>query len=674
MYNAIVQRRANRRESPNMNERHTDILRILYKNRSFITYGELAEMLDVSVGTVRNDIALLKEELVKANAGEIEARPHIGIRLISTEESLKKLKNNGRDDREIVFFIIRSLFKYGSLTAQRLQEKYYLGRTELEKILERTSDWFSEYHIVFQRRRGKGISIQSSEFNYRLALMNFCTQYTDMYSALINERSTPYTLISDRDYTAACAALDGFDAAPVVKAITDTENANGFKLDYMSSMRLLILISLSIVRSKRGYEAEIPNVISSPTDGTSDKMIADEITDRITASTGVGFSNREKSFIEFVISVSEIHEFESDRTRHQIEVLNTELCRFSVKLVNLISDIADVDLRDDKFFVRQLFLQLKVTISRLKYGITYKNPLLSRIKAKYPNMMAVAWLLENVFEKELCLDLNENEVGALALHIGGAIERHLAGITACIVCDYGIGISQILKEKISRAIPDLRITNVFSVRDMRKIKNEPCDFIITTIPLDSYRVDREIVTVGHLLDENDVKNLDDEMKKIRYRRRGGIKNISPKKSLFSKELIFPKYHVKSKNELLKMLCIQLENLGFVTADFEESVYEREKTTSTEIGKGFAVPHGLSGFVNRSAVAFASLDEPIIWNDEEEVDIVFLLAFDLDESEEMKSEIVNFYKSVVSFMEDEKKFQNLRQSCDNDEIIKIFGLW
>ena len=57
-----------------------------------------------------------------------------------------------------------------------------------------------------------------------------------------------------------------------------------------------------------------------------------------------------------------------------------------------------------------------------------------------------------------------------------------------------------------------------------------------------------------------------------------------------------------------------------------------------------------------------------------MDIVFLLAFDLDESEEMKSEIVNFYKSVVSFMEDEKKCQKLRQSSDNDEIIKIFGLW
>ena len=98
-----------------------------------------------------------------------------------------------------------------------------------------------------------------------------------------------------------------------------------------------------------------------------------------------------------------------------------------------------------------MFLQLKAMIARLKYRTGFKNPLLRQIKAKYPNLMAMAWSASNMFERELRLDVNEHEVAYLALHIGGAIERSSANLRACIVCDYGIGISQILREKIERA-------------------------------------------------------------------------------------------------------------------------------------------------------------------------------------------------------------------------------
>lgn len=81
-----------------------------------------------------------------------------------------------------------------------------------------------------------------------------------------------------------------------------------------------------------------------------------------------------------------------------------------------------------------------------------------------------------MFEKELGLEINEHEVGYMALHIGGAVERHLTQLSAYVVCDYGIGISHILREKISRAIPELMVTGVYSARDMRSIKSGPVRF------------------------------------------------------------------------------------------------------------------------------------------------------------------------------------------------------
>lgn len=649
---------------------------MLYKDKNYQTFAKIADELNVSVKTVRNDISAIKEALAEAGAGEIETKPHVGVRLISADGEIKNLKGQEEENREILFFILRSLFKNNRLTAQELAERYYLTRAQLENILEETADWFSKNRIVFERRKGKGISIEYSELNYREAYFKSLIEYKDFYLAGARERTCESALTNDRDFSAVCASLDGFDAATAARAIVETERDFGFKFDYVSSLRLLFMTSLCIVRVRSKNFVEMPKVSKCPTDGTSDGIIAKRLTEKLERETGTTIPDAEVKFIEYLTATMEIREFESDAARRCIEMMNTSLCRFTIKIINLISEIAGVDLRGDAVLVRQMFLQLKVTVARLKYASLYKNPLLDSIKERYPNMMAVAWLLGNVFEKELKLEINENEAGCLALLTGGAIERHMAQLGACIVCDYGIGISQILREKISRAIPELKITGVFSGRDMRRLKNEPCDFIITTTPLDGYRLNRNVISVGHLLDGGDIAAIEEEMKRLhRIRQKGAAYGIAPNRSIFSRELIFPQCRAKDKDELLKMLCSYLEIGGYVTRGFEKSVFEREASTSTDIGKGFAVPHGLSKYVNRSVAAFASLEEPIYWSKgAEPVDIVFLLAFDLDEDESVRSEIIDFYKSIVNCMDNESKCRRLRSLKDKDELKELLKNW
>ena len=649
---------------------------MLYKDRNYQTFAKIADEMNVSVKTVRNDISAIKEALAEAGAGEIETKPHVGVRLMSADGEIKNLKGQEEENREITFFIFRSLFKNNRLTAQELAERYYLTRAQLENILEETADWFSKNRIVFERRKGKGISIEYSELNYREAYFKSLTEYKDFYLAGARERKCESALTNDRDFSAVCASLDGFDAATAARAIVETERDFGFNFDYVSSLRLLFMTSLCIVRVRSKNFVEMPKVSKCQTDGTSDGIIAKRLTEKLERETGTPIPDAEVKFIEYLTATTAIREFESDAARRSIEMMNTSLCRFTIKIINLISEIAGVDLRGDAVLVRQMFLQLKVTVARLKYASLYKNPLLDSIKEGYPNMMAVAWLLGNVFEKELKLEINENEAGCLALLTGGAIERHMAQLGACIVCDYGIGISQILREKISRAIPELKITGVFSGRDMRRLKNEPSDFIITTTPLDGYRLNRNVISVGHLLDGGDITAIEEEMKRLhRIRQKGAAYGIAPNRSIFSRELIFPQCRAKDKDELLKMLCSYLEIGGYVTREFEKSVFEREASTSTDIGKGFAVPHGLSKYVNRSVAAFASLEEPIYWSKgAEPVDIVFLLAFDLDEDESVRSEIIDFYKSIVNCMDNESKCRHLRSLKDKDELKELLKNW
>ena len=47
---------------------------------------------------------------------------------------------------------------------------------------------------------------------------------------------------------------------------------------------------------------------------------------------------------------------------------------------------------------------------------------------------------------------------------------------------------------------------------------------------------------------------------------------------------------------------------------------------------------------------------------------------MDDSGEIKEEIVRFYKSLVSFMEQDGNCDRLRNITDTNEIIKIFDQW
>ena len=230
-----------------MNKRQTEILRLLKNNQGYMTFAEIASQMNVSVKTVRNDIAAARE----LPGICLETKPHSGVRLKMSEEQWNKLfESDGDEDREIMFFILRRLMKNGSLTAQRLSEQYYLGRTQLDKILDRVSAWFCEKRIVFERRRGKGLSIASGEFNYRLASLNLYREYIPEYAALAQVPSAPFDFMTAREYSAMCAALGGFEPTGAARAIADTEAEFALSFSYDSGVSLLFLSAITVLRTR----------------------------------------------------------------------------------------------------------------------------------------------------------------------------------------------------------------------------------------------------------------------------------------------------------------------------------------------------------------------------------------------------------------------------------------
>mgnify|MGYP004493165781 FL=1 len=90
-----------------MNKRQYSILDLLHNQKEFITLSNLAEEFNVSVKTIRNDLSEIKEFLSEQSAGQIEAHPHIGVRLVIDESGWQSLNFKSSDEeKEIIFFIL----------------------------------------------------------------------------------------------------------------------------------------------------------------------------------------------------------------------------------------------------------------------------------------------------------------------------------------------------------------------------------------------------------------------------------------------------------------------------------------------------------------------------------------------------------------------------------------
>jgi len=133
------------------------------------------------------------------------------------------------------------------------------------------------------------------------------------------------------------------------------------------------------------------------------------------------------------------------------------------------------------------------------------------------------------------------------------------------------------------------------------------------------------------------------------------------------ELMITNLETGTKEEIIRLLADKLEENGYVSEGYYDSVMEREKATTTAIGNGVSIPHGYSQFVNDSKVCICTLKNPIAWNGEL-ADVIFLLALKMKTVQELK-DIQQFYKYFVRLTDTDEKVDILSSISSGGEMYK-----
>ncbi|TYP50902.1 PTS sugar transporter subunit IIA [Thermosediminibacter litoriperuensis] len=115
------------------------------------------------------------------------------------------------------------------------------------------------------------------------------------------------------------------------------------------------------------------------------------------------------------------------------------------------------------------------------------------------------------------------------------------------------------------------------------------------------------------------------------------------RDILNKDCIDLNLKSTDKESVIKELISLLVNRGLI-ADKEEffhAVWEREKTYTTGIGMGIAIPHGKSKSVKRAAVAFGKSERGIDFDslDGKPAHLFFLIAVP-EESHDLHLELIS----------------------------------
>lgn len=654
-----------------MQERQIRLLEMLHKNQGYMTAQTLAKAAGCSLQTVRNDIRYLREMLETGGLGTIHSKSNKGFLLEETEDwdYIRKIlkKNSGTEiyAEENLYKICEILLKKSKVQMNQLENLILMGRSGVEKYTEFAGVWMEKHGIALERKRGKGLAIRCDEYTWRLAMLS-------LFSEIPKNRNE----LGKVSLTARIEAfLWGFDTRGVRDGIAELEDAFGFHFSFDAYQQLLFLVSLSVSRSRAKIAVNQSDKMEYEGMEYDRKLVA-WIIPLLERYYGYQIPEEEYDFLLFAVSISEIQDFHNLEEREIYEQDNAHIGSMVERIIRTTEDILRLDFSEDRILRDSLFHYLKAIILRLRFHLENQNPFLNQIKSRYPNLYAAAWSAGLILETETGQALGENEVAYLALYFGGAVERLNGNISVYILCNYGIGVSQIIREQIEKSIPNLTVLDVVTTRDPFKIQRKQCDFLISTVPIGESFVGKDVLEIGNMLQPRDVRRIQEKIRQVRKSRmqRIAVERSEPEKSLFHENLVFQFDGNVSKEILLRTMCDGLIAQGYAKAQLTETVLKREQVTSTVLSSKVAIPHGMADCVLEPAIAVGMLKAPICWDGENQVDRIFLLSLNLEEKFHARAQVIRFYSALVELLEDEEEYQAFWKLSERNAVSAYLNEW
>ena len=586
-----------------MNTRALSIIKILLNSVEPVSSLALSQEIGCSTKTIQNEIKEVNKELKNC---EIVSIRGIGYKIEGNIDDID-IKNSDLYDYDRVEYIIKKIINLSStdkdtIKLEDLADSMYVSLSTVKNDLKEVKKILNEYNLKISSKHKQGICIEASEED----IIKFIINYSNKVDNSLNIKDFLNNNIIENLFSIKKILLDTLSYENMI--LTDNEFKN-----------IVNYISIYLSRNNTNQSDFIKEYIKKYK------------------------SKKEKP----------ISEDEQLLIRKAIK----EFCRD----LNIATSI---NLSHDKIFEECLFNHICNLYKRADLGINQYEITAGEIKLKYPFAFELGKIAKKTIEKNLNMEISEDEVENIALHIGGALERidkrdEKKVYKTIIVCTSGVGTSMLIKSKLENIFKGkLEIIKVIPSYLIDYINVLDIDFVISTVEVNLENVN--VIKVSPMITDKEIKLIE------KYIETENVYIDLDIQNLFSSELFFKDIKAETRSQVIDIMSKKLVEKGYIDDTMRQSYFERETIATTEIGNMVAIPHGAKGEVYENKVAIGILKEPISW-EVGKVRLVIMLALDKEKILDYEEVFSKIYKRVDSIA----KVISICENKSYEKFIKLF---
>lgn len=666
-----------------LDTRCRDLLNQLIASDDFIALASIAERNHISRRSVYYDIEKINDYLLQRDIGPILNERGKGVRLTELQKSVLNHTFNAVPENNYYFFtpmervniIISSIIiRKSPLLIDDLMNICYVSRSTIINDLKAVKSKLNEYGLSLLFIKNIGYQIQGDVIKKRAILF---LVFSDIYYYYLNgelEVENKNEVLKD------------------MKLLFQLENVLGIK--FIDGIVLNLALLLPIMKS--GKEK-----ITFPKD--TRKYITNCVEFTMISNIFIDLEEAERMYLTLHILGSRVQIPNIDK---YLKEHDNESWALANDLVEEFERVACVNFEDKVKLIKNLFVHLRTSLIRYKYGIQLGNPLLEDVKKQYPELFDLTKQACEYLSRQVGNPINDSEIAYLALHFGGTLnnfKKKNPQLNILIVCPNGVSTGVMLEAEIRALIPDVTSILTCSVYEASQSANE-YDLVISTVKLDLYR---DVVLVHPILTDGDRTMILQKSLRSKIVPTFGLeqvieiaKNYIPEKNIplfeseiknkMRTEIVVPSITSFNKtgveNYLNKNYIIYLDTkiswensirlsgdilvrLKYVTKEYLEAIIKLfyEFGSYMFLGENVVLAHAKSeDGVNRLGLSIGIFKSGVEFPDNKIAKIVFVLAA------EDKVKHLKILNDLMKVFIDKDNVDRLTTCKDENEFVEIFS--
>lgn len=604
--------------------RQARILELICKNPNGIKGTEIAGILNVSARTVRNDIVQLNEALKKSgcavsssnSAGYFLKAEHlpIAVSLVQSHEAA----GSGDEAADRRYRLAGEILFGGPQHLDDLAEKLFVSSQTVYKDLQRLQRELGDEAFLISRDI---VSAGQGEEAARRCFLLLLKE--EAVRRLLPERTRLVEVLGPHYDAAQFKALTGL--------VRDKFLEQNLVLSDVSLFLVVWAVYFSAKRSQMG--CRLPALGRELRTDRKISGILRELVDVVE-----GFGEADIGFLDHFMWTLKLFDSSGGDADEVCRTVFEAFCEETRRAYGL-------DLLEDGDLAQRLADHIDYMLRRLREGYEMDNPGKGLIREKYAFAYEIAMLIVPIVFRCCGRYLIDGEVSYLAVYVEYYLEDASRAVRAVLASGFRSSMTELARRWIATRFPHrLEILDAVPLNQLDACLSGPGRGAELVISLAEAPPDRglPVCVISELPGEEDHKQITEAMNKVLVGRRFEI----AVNRRFSPELVLVEREPRTFEEVIRILSGMLlaaGNIGDAEA-FAKDVLEREVNYPTFLSGSFMIPHPLTAFASKTAVAAAILKKPARHRDRN-VRMIFLLAIEAKLDPEV-SDLFQLFKLIA----------------------------